>query len=95
MKVIDALAYGHISTIEGYPSQELTFQHLRQHKHRKILLIPLLLTAGDHANNDIAKDWKSYFEDQGYEVSVKLRGLGEIPEIRQIYINHLRQLMEE
>ena len=87
------LSAWHVSTIEGYPTQELTAQHLQQRKPRKVLLIPLLLTAGDHANNDIAIEWKSFFEDKGYDVSVLLRGLGELPEIRALYIEHIKEMV--
>ena len=89
------LSAWHVSTIEGYPTQDLTAQQLQQRKARQVVLIPLLLTAGDHANNDIAKEWKSFFEEQGYTTSVLLRGLGELPEIRAIYISHIKELVEK
>ena len=84
----------HISTIEGFPSQEMTFKRLQQNKARKVVLIPFLLTAGDHAKNDIANDWKEELEQQGYQVSVKLQGIGEVKAIRDIYIEHIRAMME-
>lgn len=82
-----------VATIEGYPTQTMVVEKLRYKKPRKVLLVPLLLTAGDHARNDIAVEWKDYFEQQGYNVSVLLRGIGEIKAIRDIYISHIRDLM--
>ena len=71
----------------------MVVEKLRYKKPRKVLLVPLLLTAGDHARNDIAVEWKDYFEQQGYNVSVLFRGIGEIKAIRDIYISHIRDLM--
>lgn len=84
-----------VSTIEGYPTQEMTINDLKHTKAKRVLLRPLLLTAGDHARNDIAKEWKSFFEQQGYEVSVKLQGLGELPAIRTMYVEHIREMIDE
>ena len=83
-----------VSTIEGYPTQEMTLKSIQQHKLKKVLLRPLLLTAGDHARNDISKEWKSFFEEQGYDVSVRLQGLGEIQAIRNIYIQHIKDMLK-
>ena len=50
-------------------------------------LVPLLFVAGDHATNDIAVEWKEALSQQGFTVDVKLEGLGEVPEIQDMYIN--------
>ena len=84
----------HVATIEGYPTQEMTLKNLKQNKVKKVQLRPLLLTAGDHARNDIAKEWKGLFEQQGFEVNVKLQGLGEIKAIRDIYIQHIKVMLK-
>lgn len=84
----------YVSTIEGYPTQEMTLKNLKQKKVKKVQLRPLLLTAGDHARNDIAKEWKELFEQQGFEVDVKLQGLGEIKAIRDIYIQHIKDILK-
>jgi sirohydrochlorin cobaltochelatase len=57
---------------------------------RRVTLVPLLFVAGDHANNDIAVDWKEALEGEGLQVDCRLEGLGEIPEIQDIYIEHIR-----
>ena len=59
--------------------------------YKKVILEPLMVVAGDHANNDMAGDedsWKTAFEDEGFEVECLLRGLGENEAIRQIYVDH-------
>ena len=57
-----------------------------------MVLEPLMVVAGDHANNDMAGDeedsWKSILTKEGYEVECILEGLGQIPEIRSIYVTH-------
>ncbi len=51
-----------------------------------------MVVAGDHANNDMAGDdddsWKSQFEAAGMEVAPQLGGLGQIPAIQDIYVQH-------
>ncbi|MCR4766265.1 MAG: sirohydrochlorin cobaltochelatase [Bacteroidaceae bacterium] len=84
----------YVSTIEGYPTQDMTLKKLKQDKVKKVELRPLLLTAGDHARNDIAKEWKELFEQQGFEVSIKLQGLGEFKAIRDIYIQHIKNMLK-
>ena len=84
----------YVSTIEGYPTQEMTLKSLKRNKVKKVLLRPLLLTAGDHARNDIAKEWKELFEQQGFDVEVRLQGLGEIKAIRDIYVNHIKDMLK-
>ncbi|MBP2627808.1 MAG: Sirohydrochlorin cobaltochelatase [Firmicutes bacterium] len=61
---------------------------------KKIVLMPLLLVAGDHANNDMAgtekESWKNQLLGQGYEVETYLHGLGENTAIQDIYVQHVR-----
>ena len=57
---------------------------------KKVMLIPFMFVAGDHANNDIAGDWKKELEDNGYEVSILMEGLGQNPDIQDIFIEHAR-----
>ena len=76
----------HVATIEGYPTQETAIQQMKAMKGKSVTLVPLLFVAGDHANNDISVEWKEALEKQGFAVSVKLEGLGEVPEIQQMYV---------
>ncbi|MCD8310455.1 MAG: sirohydrochlorin cobaltochelatase, partial [Prevotellaceae bacterium] len=52
--------------------------------------VPFMFVAGDHANNDIAVEWKEELESEGLTVEVSMEGLGEIPEIQDIFIDHLQ-----
>ena len=58
----------------------------------KVVLAPLMVVAGDHAINDMSGDddsWQQVFEAAGYETQVVLKGLGEYPSIRKIYLETL------
>ncbi len=78
----------HVATIEGYPTFETTQAKLEAAGRRQVRLMPFLFVAGDHAKNDIAVDWKEALEKQGYEVEVRLKGLGENPAVQQLFIEH-------
>ena len=80
----------HVATIEGYPTFDTMLARLKAAKARRVTLVPLLFVAGDHASNDIAVDWKEALEKEGLQVDCRLEGLGEIPEIQDIYIEHIR-----
>ena len=80
----------HIATIEGYPTYDTALAELKAAKARSVTLVPLLFVAGDHANNDLAVDWKQALEAQGLKVNCALEGLGEVPEIQELYLDHLR-----
>jgi len=77
----------HVATIEGYPTQQTAVSQIKAMKGKKVTLVPLLFVAGDHATNDIAVEWKQALSQQGFTVDVKLEGLGEVPEIQDMYIN--------
>ena len=76
----------HVATIEGYPTQETALAQIKAMKGKKVTLVPLLFVAGDHANNDISVEWKEALEKEGLVVDVKLEGLGEVPEIQNLFI---------
>ena len=81
-----------VGTVEGYPELSDVLKQVKAYGPKKVILLPLMVVAGDHAVNDMAGDsedsWKSVFEKEGYEVECVMKGLGEFPEIRDIYINH-------
>ena len=58
-------------------------------------LAPLMIVAGDHAQNDLAGDdadsWKSRLEGEGYGVEPHLTGLGELDAVADIFISHCRE----
>ena len=88
-----------VATVEGELEFEDVVEDLTEELHhlevRHVVLLPLMIVAGDHANNDMAGDdedsWKSVLQGEGYRVTPVLRGLGEYPEIRQIFIRHVAE----
>ena len=79
----------HVATIEGYPTQETALAQIKAMKGKKVTLVPLLFVAGDHANNDISVEWKEALEKEGLTVDVRLEGLGEVPEIQELYVKKI------
>ena len=64
--------------------------------YRKILLMPFMVVAGDHAKNDMAgkeNSWKSILLSEGYEVRVSLKGLGQFEVIRNIFVEHIEEAL--
>ena len=86
-----------VGTVEGWPQGEDVLEQVQKAGFRRVLLAPMMLVAGDHARNDMAGEedsWKTLFEQAGISVRCALQGMGEIPAIRQIYIEHCRKLLE-
>lgn len=87
-----------VGTVEASPSLEDVLTKVKAGSYKRVVLEPLMVVAGDHANNDMAGDeedsWKTTFEDAGYEVTCLLRGLGENEAIRQIYVEHAQAAMD-
>ncbi|ROT10064.1 sirohydrochlorin cobaltochelatase [Lepagella muris] len=84
----------HVATVEGYPTYMTTLQRLKNGRVKNVTLIPFMFVAGDHARNDIDGEWKEMLGKDGFNVSSVIEGLGEIPEIQNIYIDHIRQAIE-
>lgn len=88
-----------VYTVEGFPALESVIARLNRQKIKKVTLMPFMLVAGDHVNNDMAGDEEDSAKSQllkaGFEVAVYLHGLGENPAIQQLYIQHLKDAMEQ
>ena len=88
----------YVGTVEAEPSLEDLVEAVKQGGYEKVVLEPLMVVAGDHANNDMAGEeedsWKHTFEEAGFETECILRGLGELPDIRQIYVEHAKAAAE-
>lgn len=96
---MEELAYGnvYIGTVEGKPAEtacEAVIERIKEAGYTKVVLRPLMVVAGDHANNDMAGDdddsWKSQFlASRAFDtVTCQIGGLGGIPAIEQIYVAH-------
>ncbi len=87
-----------IATLEGSRLLEDVQGELRRLEAKKVILQPLMLVAGDHAENDMASDdpdsWKSYLEGQGYEVEVVMKGLGEYSQVRDLFYEKMDKLVD-
>lgn len=98
-KVLSDLGAEHyyIGTVEATPSLDDVIAQVKQGSYTRVVLEPLMIVAGDHANNDMAgedpESWKSQFEAAGYEVECVLRGLGELEPIQQLFIEHAQAVM--
>ncbi len=80
----------HVGTIEGYPTFETMLSQLKAAGAKSVTLVPFMFVAGDHANNDIAVEWKEELENEGLTVQARMEGLGEVPRIQDIFIEHLK-----
>ncbi len=89
----------YVGTVEATPSVDDVIALVEKGSYSRVVLRPLMVVAGDHANNDMAGDeedsWKSRFEAEGYQVEPVVSGLGEIPEIREIYVEHAKKALED
>ena len=92
-----------IGTVEGEPEEtacEEVIKAVAEAGYTKVVLRPLMVVAGDHANNDMAGDdddsWKSQFEASAAfdSVECQIAGLGEIADIQQLYIAHTKAAVD-
>ncbi|MDH0353208.1 sirohydrochlorin cobaltochelatase [Morganella sp. GD04133] len=87
-----------VGAVESYPEIDLIIKGLKAENVRKVHLMPLMLVAGDHAINDMASDeedsWKTQLEQAGIEATAWLQGMGENNMIRQMFVEHLAQTMD-
>ncbi|HWR23791.1 MAG TPA: sirohydrochlorin cobaltochelatase [Feifaniaceae bacterium] len=81
-----------IGTVEATPSVDDVLALVQASGAKKVVLLPLMIVAGDHANNDMAGDepdsWKSVFTAAGFEVECLIQGLGQNAAIRQLIAEH-------
>lgn len=88
-----------IGTVEASPSVEDLLMMVQQGSYQRVLLQPMMIVAGDHANNDMAGEgedsWKSIFARAGYHVECNLLGLGALPGIQNLLVQHARTAMEK
>ena len=92
-----------IGTVEGEPEEtscEEVIEKIKAAGYKKVILRPLMVVAGDHANNDMAGDdeesWKSMFEaSEAFDsIDTQIAGLGEIQAIQQLYVAHTQAAID-
>ena len=92
-----------IGTVEGEPEDtacEAVIDKIKEAGYKKVILRPLMVVAGDHANNDMAGDdddsWKSMFEASGNfdEIDCQIEGLGRIDAVEQLYVAHTQAAID-
>ncbi len=88
-----------IGTVEATPSFDDVLAKVKEGGYTRVVLRPMMVVAGDHANNDMAGDdedsWKSILTSEGYDVECVLSGLGEISGIRKLYAAHAASAINE
>ena len=92
-----------IGTVEGEPEDtacEAVIEKGKEAGYKKVILRPLMVVAGDHANNDMAgseeDSWKSMFEASGSfdSVDAQIAGLGRIDAVKQLYVDHTKAAID-
>ena len=84
-----------IYTVEGTPNLEQVIPQLKLHGIKHVTLMPFMMVAGDHANNDMAGNepdsHKSILEKEGFKVDTYIHGLGENPNIRNLFVERANE----
>lgn len=87
-----------VGTVEGFPVIDDIKRQLKKNNISKVTLMPLMLVAGDHAQNDMAGDeedsWKVILRKEGYDVDIYMHGLGENEGIQNIFIEHAEMAID-
>ena len=87
-----------LGTIDGFPGRGEALDEVRASGVSRVRLVPFLLVAGGHASKDIAGDgsesWKSSFEEAGFAVDLNLLGMGENPQVVEIFLEHTRKAID-
>ena len=90
-----------IGTVEGEPEEtscEAVIEAVKAAGYTNVILRPLMVVAGDHANNDMAgsedDSWKTMFEAAGFTVDCQIAGLGEIADVQALYIAHTQAAID-
>lgn len=88
----------HVGTVEAYPSLKQIIPLLENASIKTVHLAPLMIVAGEHAKCDMAGaargSWLSLLEHAGYNVICHLKGLGEYPAVRQLFLEHLKEITD-
>ncbi len=92
-----------IGTVEGEPEEtscDAVIEAVKEAGYTKVVLRPLMVVAGDHANNDMAgaeeDSWKSMFEASGAfeSVDAQITGLGSLDAVQQLFVEHTKAAID-
>ena len=84
----------YLGLVEGTPGIEEIMEALPAPQAGPVTLTPMMVVAGDHANNDMSggpDSWEAKLAAAGYETRCLIKGMGEYPEVRQLYVTHAKQ----
>ncbi len=94
---LDALYGGKVMiyTVEGWPRLENVIPKLKEKGVKNVTLMPLMMVAGDHANNDMAGDeedsHKTILQKEGFKVNTYIHGIGENKNVRSLFVEHANE----
>ena len=102
---MDELGYKNVfvGTVEGEPEEtscENIIEAVHEAGYTGVIMRPLMVVAGDHANNDMAGDdddsWKSLFDASGYfeKLNMQIAGLGRIEDVQNRYVEHIADALK-
>ena len=90
-----------VGTVEGEPEEtscEAVIEAVKDAGYTTVVLRPLMVVAGDHANNDMAgaddDSWKTMFEAAGFTVNCQISGLGRIADVQALYVAHTKAVID-
>lgn len=87
-----------IGAVEGYPDLDTVIVDVKNQGFKKVKLLPFMMVAGDHANNDMAGDedssWKNIFAKNDIVAEPVIKGMGELSGVRNIFLRHIRSAKE-
>ena len=85
----------YVYTVEGWPRIEQAIHRLKRKGYKTVTLVPMMMVAGDHANNDMAGNeedsHKSILQKAGFKVKTYLHGIGENKKIQQLYVERANE----
>lgn len=88
----------YVYSVEGRPHLEDVIPKLKANKIKHVLLMPMMMVAGDHANNDMAGDeedsHKTILLGEGFKVDAYLHGLGENPAVQDLFVERAKEAVD-
>lgn len=88
-----------VGTVEASPNLDDVLAKVKEGNYKKVILRPLMIVAGEHANNDMAGEeedsWKTTFETAGYNVECVVEGLGQLESVKNLFVEHAKEAEKE